>query len=229
MTFGGFTACTLIDYPGKTAAMVYTIGCNFRCPYCHNPELVDETIEETFSEAFVLSFLKTRRGMLDGLVITGGEPTMHGDELLDFIRRVKELGFLVKLDTNGTDPKLLKKAIRKGLIEYVAMDIKAPLSIYHRIAGRPVDTDAIRESIDALQNGSLPYEFRTTVIKALLSPEDIEGIGRDIAGAREYYLQKFLPTKILNPQFKRKVTYSDEEFLEFQKMLGKYVAYCGIR
>jgi len=163
------------------------------------------------------------------LVITGGEPTMHGDELLDFIRRVKELGFLVKLDTNGTDPKLLKVALRKGLIEYVAMDIKAPLSIYHRIAGRPVDTDAIRESIDALQNGSLPYEFRTTVIKALLSPEDIEGIGRDIAGAREYYLQKFLPTKILNPQFKRKVTYSDEEFLEFQKMLGKYVAYCGIR
>lgn len=229
MIFGGFSACSLIDYPGKTAAMVYTIGCNFRCPYCHNPELVDETVEDIFQDKFVLSFLETRRGLLDGLVITGGEPTMHGGELMEFIRSVKKLGFLVKLDTNGTNPKFLKTAIEESLVDYVAMDIKAPLATYHRTVGRPVDTNVLRESIDILLSGLIPYEFRTTVIKALVSPAELEEMAREIAGADQYFLQKFIPTKILNPQFKRKVTYTDEEFAEFQKTAAKYVAYCGIR
>ncbi len=228
MTFGGFTPFTLIDYAGKTACIVFTVGCNFRCPYCHNPELVDETAEETFSEAFVLSFLEKRRGILDGLVITGGEPTMHGD-LLPFIAKVKQLGFLVKLDTNGTNPSLLRDALEKKLVDYVAMDVKAPLSSYYKTVGRPVNTDALKESIDILLNASIPYEFRTTVVKALLSPEDLEEIVREISGAKRYYLQKFIPSNILNPQFKRKVTYTDEEFEQFQKTAQKYVAYCGIR
>lgn len=228
MTFGGFTPFTLIDYPGKTACIVFTIGCNFRCPYCHNPELVDETVEETFSEEFVLSFLEKRRGILDGIVITGGEPTLHED-LLPFIAKVKRLGFLVKLDTNGTNPSLLRDALEKKLLDYVAMDVKAPLSSYHRTAGRPVNTDALKESIDILLNASVPYEFRTTVVKALLSPEDIEEIAREVSGAKRYYLQKFIPSNILNPQFKRKVAYTDEEFAQFQKTAQKYVAYCGIR
>lgn len=229
MIFGGFTALTLIDYPGKTAAMVYTIGCNFRCPYCHNPELVDETVEKVYDEAFVLSFLEKRTGVLDGVVITGGEPTMHGNDLLDFMRRVKALGFLVKLDTNGTHPDFLKEAARHKVIDYVAMDMKAPLSAYHKTANRPVDTDAIRASIDFLLDGDVPYEFRTTVIKTLLVPDDIEAIAKEIEGARAYYLQKFIPTKILNPQFKRKTTYSDEEFDALQERAEKYVDFCGIR
>ncbi len=228
MTFGGFIPFTFIDYPGKTACIAFTIGCNFRCPYCHNPELVDETVEKTFSEAYVLWFLKQRQDILDGIVITGGEPTMHGD-LLPFIAEVKELGFLVKLDTNGTNPLLLKEALDKKLVDYVAMDIKAPLSSYHKTVERPVDTGALRRSIDLLRNSPIPYEFRTTVIKALLSPEDLEEIAREVRGATQYYLQKFIPTNILNPQFKRKVTYSDEEFLGFKKTAEKYVASCGIR
>ncbi len=229
MTFGGFTPFTLIDYPGRIAAMVYTVGCNFRCPYCHNPELVDETVEETFSEEFVLSFLRARCGMLDGLVITGGEPTMHDEALLSFMERVKELGFLIKLDTNGTSPEFINTSVHAGLVDYIAMDVKAPLATYHRVVSRPVNTDAIRASIALLKNGPIEYEFRTTVIKALLTPGDLEEIAREISGAKQYFLQKFIPTNILNPQFKRKVTYTDDEFKTFQETAAQYVTYCGIR
>lgn len=229
MTFGGFTPFTLIDYPGKTAAMVYTVGCNFRCPYCHNPELVDETVEETYSEEFVLDFLKTRQGMLSGLVITGGEPTMHGDELVSFIKKVKKLSFLVKLDTNGTNPDVLKLLLDESLVDYVAMDIKGPLKTYNQIVGRPVDLKKIKSSIEMIKSSGIPYEFRTTIIKALLTPDDIRESAKLISGAEQYFLQKFIPTKILNPQFKRKATYTDTEFSELQKIASEYVHYCGIR
>lgn len=228
MIFGGFEKCTLVDYPGKVACMVYTIGCNFRCPYCHNPELVDETVETTYSEAAILDFLDTRKGLLDGVVITGGEPTMH-EELPAFARRVKEKGFLVKLDTNGTNPEMLRRAIDEGLVDYVAMDMKSPLDSYSRTVARPVDVEAIRESISILLASPIEYEFRTTIVKSLLSPEDLKRIGEAIRGAKSYYLQKFVPTKILNPQFRRKVTYTDEEFIEFQKIMHEYVETCKIR
>ena len=229
MRFGGFEKFTLIDFPGKIAAMTYTVGCNFRCPYCHNPELVDETVDESIhTEKGILDFLATRKGMLDGLVITGGEPTMHED-LLQFIAKVKNLGFLVKLDSNGTNPKMLREAIKKKLVDYIAMDIKSPLAKYSKTIGRPVDTAAIRESIDLIMSSPVEYEFRTTVIKALTSPEDIEEIGREIRGAKKYFLQKFIPTKLLNPQFRKKATYSDEEFETFRKTMEKYVKICAIR
>lgn len=208
--------------------MVYTIGCNFRCPYCHNPELVDETVETSITEDEVLAFLTERKAMLDGIVITGGEPTMHAD-LLGFMKKVKKLGFLVKLDSNGTHPEVLKNAIEKKLVDYVAMDIKSPMSKYSQTVARPVDTTSIRKSIALLISSGVGYEFRTTVIKSLITQEDFHEIGKEIRGARNYFLQKFIPTKILNPQFKRKVTYSDEEFGEFQKIMNNYVTYCGIR
>lgn len=228
MIFGGFEKCTLVDYPGKVACMVYTIGCNFRCPYCHNPELIDETVEVTLSEATILDFLDTRRELLDGVVITGGEPTMH-EELPVFMRRIKDKGFLVKLDTNGTNPKMLQQVIDEGLVDYIAMDIKSPLETYSQTVARPVDVESIRESIRILLSSPVPYEFRTTVVKSLLSPEDLKRIGEAIRGAKNYYLQKFVPTKILNPQFKRKVTYTDEEFEEFRSMMSNYVETCNIR
>lgn len=228
MIFGGLEKCTLIDYPGKVACMVYTIGCNLRCPYCHNPELVDETVETKISEKEVLGFLSRRKGMLDGLVITGGEPTIH-DDLLQFMKKVKKLGFLVKLDSNGTRPDILKEAIRKKLVDYIAMDIKSPMSKYSQTVARPVDVVAIRKSIQIIMSSNIKYEFRTTVIKALIALEDFHEIGREIRGAQGYFLQKFIPTKILNPQFKKKVTYSDEEFKSFQKIMNTYVTFCGIR
>lgn len=208
--------------------MVYTIGCNFRCPYCHNPELVDETVETKITEKEILDFLKKRKGMLDGLVITGGEPTMHND-LLRFMKKVKGLGFLIKLDSNGTRPDMIKEAIRKKLVDYIAMDIKSTMSKYSQTVARPVDVAAIRKSIAILKTSGIPYEFRTTVIKALIAPEDFHEIGREIRGADRYFLQKFIPTKILNPQFKKKVTYSDDEFGSFQEIMNTYVTFCGIR
>jgi pyruvate formate lyase activating enzyme len=228
MIFGGLEKCTLIDYPGKTACMVYTIGCNFRCPYCHNPELVDETSPQAITEEEVLMFLDTRKGLLDGLVITGGEPTIH-DDLLSFISKVKEKGFLVKLDSNGTRPAMLREAMERNLVDYVAMDIKSPLAKYSGIAARPVDVGAVQESIGLLMSSPVEYEFRTTVVKALLSEEDIVQIGREIQGAKRYYLQAFVPTKILNPQFKKKVSYSKEELEELCDKIKPYVTHCATR
>lgn len=228
MVFGGIEKFTLIDYPGRIACMVYTIGCNFRCPYCHNPELVDETTEVRISEREFFDFLETRRGMLEGVVITGGEPTMH-EELPRVMRDIKDRGFLVKLDSNGTNPQMLEEAIAEKLVDYIAMDMKAPLASYAQAVARPVNIAAIRRSIALIMASGVEYEFRTTIVKSMLSQEDIRQIGEEIRGARRYVLQKFIPTKLLNPQFLRKVSYSDEELKEFQEMLTPYVEHCSIR
>lgn len=229
MDFGGFEKFTLIDYPGKVACMVYTIGCPFRCPYCHNPELVDETVTVVFKEKEILDFLDTRKKMLDGVVITGGEPSMHGEKLITFMREVKSRGFLIKLDSNGVDPVFLEKVINEKLVDYIAMDIKSPLFKYSQTVARPVDIEAIKRSISLIKESGVDYEFRTTIVKSLLSVEDIEEIAKEITGAKIYYLQKFIPTKILNPQFLKKTTYSDEEFALLKNTMEKYVTSCLIR
>lgn len=227
MRIGGLQRCSLIDYPGRACAIIFTIGCNFRCPYCHNPELVDETAD-VLSEAEVLSFLKKRRGLLEAVTITGGEPTVHAD-LASFVARIKSLGFLVKLDTNGTNPNALANLCERRLVDYVAMDIKAPLAKYAATVARPVDLVRIQESIRFLITGTVPYEFRTTVVKALLAPEDIRGIGELINGAHTYYLQKFVPTKLLNPAFIRKTTYSDGEYRNLLALVAPHVTNCYVR
>lgn len=228
MIFAELEKCTLIDYPGRTACMVYTIGCNFRCPYCHNPELVDETAEGKVTEDDVLRFLDTRKGLLDGIVITGGEPTMHED-LLSFMEKVKAAGFLVKLDSNGTNPRMLEEAIRRKLVDYIAMDIKSPMAKYMNTVARPVDLQKIEESKRLIMSSGIEYEFRTTIVKALLSEDDILQIGREIQGAKRYFLQAFVSTKLLNPQFRKKVSYGKEEMEGFKKALEPYVEYCAIR
>ncbi|MCA9357468.1 anaerobic ribonucleoside-triphosphate reductase activating protein [Candidatus Nomurabacteria bacterium] len=227
MKLGGLQQCSLIDYPGHICAVVFTIGCNFHCPYCHNPELVNETAEEIDVEEF-FSFLKKRVGLLDGVTVTGGEPTVHTD-LLQFIGRIKELGFKVKLDSNGTNPDMLKEAVAANLIDYIAMDIKSPLARYSETVARPTDVASIKASIDWLRSGTVPYEFRTTVIKSFLSTDDFHIIGQEIAGAKNYYLQKFIPTKLLNPSFLKKTTYSDDEFVTIAEIMKQYVETCQIR
>lgn len=229
MVFGGLEKFTLVDYPGKTACALYTIGCNFRCPYCHNPELVDETVETRIDEREVFDFLDSRKKMLEGMVITGGEPTIHGDNLFNFMKNTKEKGFLVKLDSNGTSPDFLERAISEKIVDYIAMDIKAPLQKYEQVAARPVDLEAIQKSVRLIMSSPVDYEFRTTVVKGQLLPEDLEEIGKEIRGAKKYFLQKFVSTKILNPQFLRKVSYTNEEMEKFKEKLSNYVQYCGIR
>lgn len=227
MKIGGLQKCSLIDYPGKISAIVFTVGCNFHCPYCHNPELVNETATE-ISEADVFTFLERRKNILDAVTITGGEPTLHAD-LIPFIQRVKAMGFLVKLDSNGTNPEVIERVQKDALVDYIAMDIKAPLEKYSATVARPVDVENIKKSIALLIGGNTAYEFRTTVVKSLLSLDDIARIGESIQGARTYYLQKFVPTKTLNPAFLRKTTFSDDEFEEMKETMLTFVAECYIR
>jgi len=227
MKIGGIQKCSLIDYPGKISAILFTVGCNFHCPYCHNPELVNETAT-LISEDEVFAFLKRRQNILDAVTITGGEPTIH-DDLIQFIHDIKDLGYLVKLDTNGTNPSVVKKIQEEKLVDYIAMDIKSPLAKYSKTVDRPVDEQKIKESIELLKRGTIPYEFRTTVLKSLLSFDDMRTIGSEISGAKTYYLQKFVPTITLNPAFLRETTYNDSEFEEMQKLMQEYVGECTIR
>ncbi|MEK7108899.1 MAG: anaerobic ribonucleoside-triphosphate reductase activating protein, partial [Patescibacteria group bacterium] len=178
MRIGGLQPSSLVDFPGTVAAIVFTVGCNFRCPYCHNPELVLETPEREIPEAEVFDFLRSRAGVLPAVVVTGGEPTQHLD-LPAFFRKAKELGYKTKLDTNGTNPGMLRGLVEDKLIDYVAMDIKAPLLEYARVVGAAVDTAAVRQSIDFLLSGAVDYEFRTPVVKSQLAPQDLKQIGRE--------------------------------------------------
>jgi len=228
MRIGGFEKFSLIDYPGHICAIIFTVGCNFRCPFCHNPSLVEETNEKTFTEKQIFDFLEKRKGVLEAVTITGGEPTMQPD-LIPFIEKIKSMGYKVKLDSNGTDPDTLEKIIGMGIVDYLAMDIKAPLSKYMQTVGRPVDANAIAKSIELIKNSGIDYEFRTTVVKSLLPKEDFDEIGKMIQGSKKYFLQKFIPTKILNPQFLKKVTYSDEEFDLIRTQMEQYVDSCSIR
>lgn len=216
MIIGGLQKTSLLDFPEKIAAIVFTMGCNFRCGYCHNPELING--EAKIKEVF--EFLKTRQGKLDGVVITGGEPCLQKD-LPEFIKQVKELGFAVKLDTNGSFPEMLEKVLPD--LDYVAMDIKAPLEKYSQIVNVDVDTSKILKSIEVLKNGGVDYEFRTTVVKSQLSFEDFEKIGQLIQGAPRYYLQRFEASKILDKSLENEKTYSTEEFKRIIDMLKSYV------
>lgn len=194
MTIGGLQQLTLLDYPGKTACTVFLNGCNFRCPFCHNWGLVgaETGVQNYISEDSLFEFLKSRVGKLDGVVISGGEPTIH-DGLDEFIGRIRELGYLIKLDTNGTNPEMLNDLLDCGLLDYVAMDIKTGNGGYARVAGvKHADLEAIKASIYILRNSGVDHEFRTTVVDELHKPIDFELIGRMIAGAEKYYIQAFV-------------------------------------
>ena len=191
MKICGFNKTTLLDYPGCVAATIFLGGCNFRCPFCHNGDLVLKSGQMTgYEEKEVLAFLKKRRNVLEGVCITGGEPTLHA-ELPEFISKIKELGYLVKLDTNGSNPEMLKSLVKEKLIDYVAMDVKAPLTKYEKACGVAVDVEKIKQSVEFLKKGEIPYEFRTTVVKELHTGEDILEIGRYLRGASKYFLQSY--------------------------------------
>lgn len=223
----GLQKTTFIDFPEKIACIVFTQGCNFRCGYCHNPELF-ENKEPTLSVSAFFEFLNKRKGKLDGVVITGGEPTLQKD-LKEFIKQIKDLGFAVKLDTNGTNPEILKELISENLLDYVAMDIKAPLEKYKNIVNVDFDTKKIKNSIDFIMSCGIDYEFRTTVLKSQLSLEDFEEIGNLIKGAKKYYLQEFIPSKILDNNLINEKSYTKDEFKKICFMLQKYVEFCDFR
>lgn len=217
MKIGGLQKLSLIDYPGKTVATVFLIGCNFKCGFCHNPELVDVRGKEVVSEKEFFSFLKDRIGLLDGVCITGGEPTIVSD-LFNFIKKIKELGFLVKLDTNGSNPEVLKELI--NIIDYVAMDIKTSKEKYKMVAN--IDLDRINKSIDLIK-GSGDYEFRITVVPELVNKDDIEKIGKWLKGCKKIVLQQFRNERVLDKKFEKVKPYSDDVFFNFKKILEKNI------
>lgn len=192
MEIHGWNKTTLLDYPEHVAATVFTGGCNFRCPFCHNASLVLHPGEAPLiPESEVLEFLKKRKGILEGVCITGGEPTLQRD-LKEFIGKLKEMDYLVKLDTNGYRPDVLWRLLEAGLLDYVAMDVKASRRNYAKAAGcRKLDMSKIEESIAILKSCRIPYEFRTTVVRGIHEESEFEEIGRLLEGCRAYYLQSY--------------------------------------
>lgn len=226
MLIGGFQKCSLIDYPGRVCAIIFTTGCNFRCPYCHNPELVYPGLyPKPIPEKEILSFLARREGRLDAVTITGGEPALQTD-LADFIMKVKKHGFLVKLDSNGSKPEVLENLINSKTVDYIAMDVKAPLQKYKTVTGSDIDPEKIRESIELIMNSNTDYEFRTTVTRNELDGADILKIGKLLEGAKLLVLQKFITSQKTSSDMKK---YSDQEMAEFQNMMNPYVQKCIVR
>lgn len=218
MLIGGLQKFSLIDYPKKVAAVIFTQGCNFRCPFCQNPDLVlPERYTEPIPEEEILSFLKTRQGQLTGVVVTGGEPTIQKD-LTDFLRKIKSLGYAVKLDTNGNDPEALKKVLDAKLVDYVAMDIKTSLQRYSEAAGVAVDIKNIERSIEFIVDAGIDYHFRTTLVSKYISNNDLEDISRLLKKAKSYIIQKFDPKPhLVDEALKDGRVYSAGEFKALQQ------------
>lgn len=228
MKICGLNKTTLLDYPGKVAATVFLGGCNYRCPFCHNSSLLCPNNETpALSQEEVLTFLEKRRRILDGVCITGGEPTLSA-QLPDFLRQIHSLGLSIKLDSNGTHPEVIKALAESGLIDAVAMDIKASPENYPASAGvsEPL-LDKIEESVRFLMSGSLPYEFRTTVVKQLHTEQDFISIGKWLAKARAYYLQAYKESpEVLKPGFS---SYTRHELERFRDILRKTIPIVEIR
>ena len=219
MLIGGFQKFSLIDYPGKICAIIFTQGCNFRCPYCYNIDLVlPRHFKSPIPEKEVFSFLERRKGKLDAVEITGGEPTLQPD-LIEVIKKIKAMGFLLKLDTNGSNPKALKKIIDLHIADYFAMDIKNSLEHYKKSIGVPIDAERIRESIQLIMKSGVDYEFRTTMVRSLIKKEDVIKIAKLIKGAKLYALQSFNPSKTLRGNFTDRDKYSEEELNSFADII----------
>lgn len=248
MEIGGLQKFSLLDYPDKVSAIVFTQGCNFRCHYCYNPMLVWPLWQgkvkypvqrgkargpaqegHPLKEGDLFDFLKERQGKLDAVVVTGGEPTIQAD-LPEFLAKIKALGYLVKLDTNGTNPKMLKTIVERKLADYIAMDLKTSLACYEKVTDVSVSLDILRKSIKIIREAGIAHEWRTTVAPEIVTKEDIENIGKEIAGEGVWYLQQFKNvTPLVNERFQENFAYKEEEMRAMRKIALKYVKKCEIR
>jgi pyruvate formate lyase activating enzyme len=218
MKIGGLQKISLIDYPGRISAIVFTQGCNFRCPYCHNPELVDPAqYGPILPEEEVFSFLERRRGKLEAVTVTGGEPTLQTD-LEGFLKRIKKMGYLVKVDTNGSNPTMLERLIRGRWVNYLALDVKGPLHKYGQIAKAKVETAKILRSIELIASSKIEHEFRTTVVRSQLDKDDLIATATLLKRGL-YVLQPYVPVKCLDKEFLKESSYSAEEFSEIRRSI----------
>lgn len=247
MIIGGLQKFSLLDYPGHLAAIIFTQGCNFRCHFCYNPMLVRPPDDLSYvsaptdlkvgaeakdhrlalSDLFV--FLSSRAGKLEGVVITGGEPTIHPD-LPDFIRQIRELGFKIKLDTNGTNPEMLEKLIESRLVDYLAMDIKGSPARYSEVTGVAVDLEKVKKSVKIIMESGLPYEFRTTLVPGLIDKQDLKSMGELIKDAKKWYLQQFKSDiDLVDNDFRGAAGFKASELKEFVQTAAAYAVSCELR
>lgn len=229
MQYAGFIKQSLKDYPGKIAAVLFSQGCNFSCPFCHNGDLVIKStkLEQTALDITdLIDFLQERKGFLDAVVFSGGEPTLH-DAIIHDIRLVKDLGYLVKLDTNGTNPQIIEKLLEEKLLDYVAMDIKAPLDFkkYQKACGKLTSQQFfnLRNSIHLLRNSGIEVEFRTTIVPGLHSEEDVVEIARYLKGCSKYTLQQFNPRFTLNSDYGSITPYRQKQLEQMADKAASYV------
>jgi pyruvate formate lyase activating enzyme len=232
MKFGGLQKQSLIDFPGKICCVLFTSGCNFTCPYCHNPDLVQKQVEQSFAlkEESIYDFLEKRKDFLDGVVISGGEPTLHRD-LLTTCHNIKKMGYPIKLDTNGSRPEILEQLIQNRSVDYLAMDIKTDPSAYPREISCNENTANILKSIALIMTAGISYEFRTTCVKPFVDRPIIEKISRTIQGARCYALQPFKDENVLSPEYfrDRLSRYSHSDLKVFQAIAAPWVEECIVR
>lgn len=232
MHIGGLQKQSFIDYPGKMSCVVFLSGCDFDCPYCHNPQLAGrgEACGQRLAAEEIFDFLAARRGFLEGVVVSGGEPTLHAG-LPDFCRRIKELGYPLKLDTNGSRPAMLSRLIREGLVDYVAMDLKSDPERYPECLCDRARRADILASVRILLESSIDYEFRTTCARPLVSPEIVERIARCIRGCRRYALQPVRLGRVLHPEFFDGIdpAFSPEEMNALKQAAAPWVRECVLR
>ncbi len=221
----GFIETSLIDWDGKIVSVIFLPGCNFRCPYCQNMGLIDHPERyKSIPEEKVFQYLESHKEFIDGVCITGGEPTLQKNAgLTEFIKRLKKDGFLVKLDTNGTDPAYIKKLISEKLVDFVAMDVKAPLEDYNRATNVKVNTNDVKESIDLLLKGGVDYEFRTTIVPTITGIAELEGMLKLIKGAKKYALQQFEPEHCEDIELRKLKPVDHETVLKMKKIAEQYV------
>jgi len=232
MKIGGLQKHSLIDYPGKISCVLFLAGCNFSCPYCHNPQLAGDPDHRPEGVAVeeVFGFLTQRRGWLEGVVISGGEPTLHPD-LPNLCRGIKELGYPVKLDTNGSRPLMLKALVADGLLDYLAMDIKTDPERYAEGIGHLSDSSALLASLQIVMDSGVDYEFRTTCVRPLVTPGTIQHIAQLISGSRRYALQPFKAGGLLRPGYFQGMepSYSPEEMEHLRRIAAPWVSSCSVR
>jgi len=228
ISIGGLQKNSLIDYPGLVSCIIFCNGCNFRCGFCHNKDLVLPDKRREIKQEKIFDFLKKRQGLIDGVVVTGGEPTIY-KSLPDFFKKIKDLGYLLKLDTNGTSPDMLKQLIKKDLVDFIAMDIKASFENYSKAAGvEDINVENIKKSIEIIK-GFDNHEFRTTVVPGIVNKEEIKKIGEIVKGAKKHALQQFRPKNTLKKEFSELKPFKKDKLKEFKKILDKQVIKCVIR
>ncbi len=228
MKIHGLQKMTLLDFPGKVACTVFLGGCDLRCPFCHNAELIDGTVPAVMDSTELLAFLKKRQGLLEGVAVTGGEPLLRGDELTELAERIRDLGYPLKLDTNGTHPDRLRTLIDHGLVAYIAMDIKNSPERYARTCGlETMDLAPVRESAALLMEGKTEYEFRTTTVAELHDEESFRKIGEWIRGAKRYFLQKFTDRDTV--PFEGFHAPSDEQMKLYRAVAREYIPGAELR